>query len=96
MNNTEFIFIVSTILWLIIDWAKPMWANLKHEKYISMGVALVGAAALTVTFNLDLLVAFQLTEVVTVVGGVFAALAITAGSGLINEIAKAFKELRKA
>lgn len=87
--NIAFLLIVSSIMWLIIDWLKPMWASVPFAKYISMGVALVGAVALTLTFNLDLFVALELAAEPTIVGGVFAALTVTAGSGLINEIIKA-------
>lgn len=96
MNDMTFIFVVSSILWLLIDWAKPIWEKAAQAKYISMAVALVGAIALTVTFGLDLLVALELTETVTIIGSVFAALAITAGSGIINEIIKAISGLKGA
>lgn len=86
--NIAFLLIVSSIMWLIIDWLKPMWEAVDFAKYISMGVALVGAVALTLTFNLDLFVALELAAEPTIVGGVFAALTVTAGSGLINEIIK--------
>ena len=86
--NIGFLLIVSTIMWLIIDWAKPLWTAVPFAKYINMGVALVGAVALTLTFNLDLFVALELAAEPTIIGGVFAALTVTAGSGLINEIIK--------
>lgn len=89
MKDIGFILIVSTILWLLVDWLKPIWEASGASRYISMAVAAVGAAALVLTFRLDLLVAIGLTEQASVVGQVFAGLSITAGSGLINEIIKA-------
>lgn len=89
MNSIQFILVTSTILWLLVDWVKPMWENLTISRYLTMGIAAVGAVALVITFDLDLLVALNLTEQMSVVGKVFAAMAMTAGSGLINEIIKA-------
>lgn len=89
MNTLQFILVVSTILWLLIDWLKPIWEKVSFSRYVSMMVALIGAIALVVTFKLDLLVALNVAEETTLIGEIFAALSITAGSGLINEILKA-------
>ena len=89
MNDVGTILTLSTIMWLLIDWLKPLWASAKAAKYITMAVALVGSAAMVVSFGLDLLTAAKITTAPSIVGAVFAALAMTAGSGLINEIVKA-------
>lgn len=89
MNEMTTIVILSTILWLLVDWLKPLWEQVKGAKYITMGIALVGAIAITVTFGLDLLLAIGVSNEYTVIGAVFAALSMTAGSGMLNEIIKA-------
>lgn len=89
MNELTTILMLSTIMWLLVDWLKPLWENVSAAKYITMAVALAGSIAMTLTFGLDLLVAVGISQNATVIGSVFAALAMTAGSGLINEIVKA-------
>lgn len=86
MNNIGFIVIVTTILHALMDWIKTAWAGQKQAKCISMAVSTLGAAALVITFQLDLLVALGLTTDITHIGGVFAAVAIAAGSELIREL----------
>ena len=89
MDELNTIITLSTIMWLLVDWLKPLWEKVSFAKYITMAVALVGSVAMTLTFGLDLLIAVGVAEKGTAIGGVFAALAMTAGSGLINEIVKA-------
>ncbi len=89
-NSFEFILAVAGIMWLFIDWAKPLWTSSAYARYISIAVALAGAAAITATFGLDLLVAIGIAADVTIVGHVFAALAIAAGSALLNQIGKRY------
>lgn len=96
MEGITTILMLSTIMWLLVDWLKPLWAKAKLGKYITMVVALVGSVALTFTFSLDLLVAVGLATENTIVGAVFAALAMTAGSGLINEVVKAISGNKSA
>lgn len=45
MKDIGFILIVSTILWLLVDWLKPIWEASGASRYISMAVAAVEAAA---------------------------------------------------
>lgn len=89
MNEMTTIIILSTILWLIVDWLKPLWEKVNGAKYITMALALVGSVAITFTFKLDLLLAIGVSDQYTVIGAVFAALSMTAGSGMLNEIIKA-------
>lgn len=89
MNTIQSIVIVSTILWLLVDWLKPIWENVSISRYLTMAVALIGAIGLVLTFKFDLFVALDISEASTIIGEVFAVLSITAGSGLINEIIKA-------
>lgn len=89
MNDMTSIILLSTIMWLLVDWLKPLWEKLSFGKYITMAVALLGSVAMTFTFGLDLLLAIGVSAEPTVIGSVFAAVAMTAGSGLINEIVKA-------
>lgn len=95
MNELSTILMMSTIMWLIIDWFKPAWESLSVARYISIGVALVLSIVVTVSFNLDLLVATGLSAEHTVVGNIYAVLSMTAGSGLINEIMKAISSVKK-
>ena len=52
MKDIGFILIVSTILWLLVDWLKPIWEASGASRYISMAVAAVGAAALVTAAGL--------------------------------------------
>lgn len=88
MDEMTTIVLLSTIMWLLVDWLKPIWEKVSFAKYITMLVALAGSVAMTLTFGLDLLVAVGVSTSETVIGYIFAALAMTAGSGLINEIIK--------
>lgn len=89
MNSTISLLVsLAIIMWQLIDWMKLNWESVSFARELTIGVALVLSIGLTLTFSLDLFVALSLATEPTIVGGVFAALALTAGSGFINEVVK--------
>lgn len=76
----------SAILWVFIDRAKKLWAELSWGRWITTSLAVIGGFLLAFCYGLDLLQAVGLTDCVTMGGQVFAGLAVAAGSSCINEI----------
>lgn len=76
----------SAILWVFIDRAKKLWAELSWGKWITTASALAGGFLLAFGYGLDLLQAVGLTEWASLGGQIFAGLAVAAGSSCINEI----------
>lgn len=76
----------SAILWVFIDRAKKLWAELSWGKWLTTASALAGGFLLAFGYGLDLLQAVGLTDVASLGGQIFAGLAVAAGSSCINEI----------
>ena len=76
----------SAILWVFIDRAKKLWAELSWGRWITTSLAVIGGFLLAFGYGLDLLQAVGLTDTITIGGQVFAGLAVAAGSSCINEI----------
>lgn len=76
----------SAILWVFIDRAKKLWAEVSWGKWITTAAALAGGFLLAFGYGLDLLQAVGLTEGASLGGQIFAGLAVAAGSSCINEI----------
>lgn len=55
MTMMKLIFLVSVLMWYIIDRFKPLWVDVKNGKYITMAVSAVFAAVLCFGLKLDLL-----------------------------------------
>lgn len=86
------ILMFSAILWVFLDRAKKMWADVRFGNWITTAVATAAGMALAFGYGLDLLAAVGLTQAVTFGGQVFAGLAVAAGSSCINEIIEKTKE----
>lgn len=80
------ILMFSAILWVFLDRAKKLWAEISWGKWITTGTAMVAGFLLAFGYGLDLLLAVGLTQAVTIGGQIFAALAVAAGSSCINEL----------
>lgn len=76
----------SLIIWILIDRFKPLWADLKWSGYITNLVALAMGVAVAFTFDLDILVAMDLSEEVTILGKIFTSVALMGGSSCVHEI----------
>ena len=76
----------SLIIWILIDRFKPIWQDTKWSGYITNLVALVMGVAVAFTFDLDILVAMDLSEEVTILGKIFTAVALMGGSSCVHEI----------
>lgn len=76
----------SLIIWILIDRFKPIWQDVKWSGYITNLVALVMGVAVAFTFDLDILVAMELADEVTILGKVFTAVALMGGSSCVHEI----------
>ena len=87
------ILALATILWVFIDWAKPLYAKFKYSRYVTIGISLVCGLVQAFMFKLDLLVAIGVTEITTIWGTVYAGLAICGGSALVYKIIEAVKNI---
>ena len=76
----------SAILWVFLDRAKKLWADLSWGKWLTTAFSLAAGILLAFGYGLDLLQATGLTEGVTLGGQIFAGLAVAAGSSCIHEI----------
>lgn len=89
------IFSFSLIIWILIDRFKGMWENSKYKSYITSGVALLLGAAVSIVYQLDIVVALGLSETASTLGIVLTALAMMGGSSCIAEIMEkiSFKQM---
>lgn len=76
----------SLIIWILIDRFKGLWHGHKYSSYITSLIALLLGIAVAFLYQLDLVVALELTDEQTVLGYIFTGLAIMGGSSCINEI----------
>lgn len=91
MNSITLILALSSIVWLIVDRLKPMWANLVCGKYITTIVAGLLGAAGVFSFNLDLIYALNVVSDITIGGQLLTVLALMSGSSVISEIINRIK-----
>lgn len=87
------IIALATVLWVFIDWAKPVYEKLSFSRYITIGISLVCGLLQAFGFGLDLLVALGITETASIWGTVYAGLAISGGSALIYKMIDALKNI---
>lgn len=80
------IIIFSVILWVFIDRAKKMWANVSWGNWITTCIATACGLLLAFGYGLDLLSALGVCEFQTIGGHIFAGLAIAGGSSVVNEL----------
>lgn len=85
------LFVLSTIIWFVIDRAKPLWASLSWGKYVTIALAAVLGAVVVFTYGIDILVALAVTSQVTVVGEILSTLIIMSGSSALSELLELIK-----
>lgn len=90
MEALSTIIFISILMWYIIDRAKPLWAALKHGKYITVAVSAVFAFALAFGYHLDFVAAMNIASPSTI-GIVLTALVFMGGSSGLSELIKKLK-----
>ena len=85
------LFVLSTIIWFVIDRVKPFWSGLSWGKYVTIAVAAVLGAVVVFTYGIDILVALAVTNQVTIVGEILSTLIIMSGSSALSELLKLIK-----
>lgn len=80
------LFVLSTIIWFVIDRVKPFWSGLSCGKYVTIAVAAVLGAVVVFTYGIDILVALAVTNQVTIVGEILSTLVIMSGSSALSEL----------
>ena len=80
------LFVLSTIIWFVIDRVKPFWSGLSWGKYVTIVVAAVLGAVVVFTYGIDILVAIAVTNQVTIVGEILSTLVIMSGSSALSEL----------
>ena len=85
------LFVLSTIIWFVIDRVKPFWSGLSWGKYVTIAVAAVLGAVVVFTYGIDILVALAVTNQVTIVGEILSTLVIMSGSSALSELLKLVK-----
>ena len=80
------LFVLSTIIWFVIDRVKPFWSGLSWGKYVTIVVAAVLGAVVVFTYGIDILVALAVTNHVTIVGEILSTLVIMSGSSALSEL----------
>ena len=86
MDSITLILALSSIIWLIVDRMKPLWADLVWGKYITTATAAVLGAIGVFGFELDLIYALGVVEEACVGGQLLTVLALMSGSSVISEI----------
>ena len=85
------LFVLSTIIWFVIDRIKPIWSELSWGKYVTIAVAAILGAVVVFTYGIDILVALAVTNQVTIVGEILSTLIIMSGSSALSELLKLIK-----
>ena len=80
------LFVLSTIIWFVIDRVKPFWSGLSWGKYVTIVVAAVLGAVVVFTYGIDILVALAVTNQVTIVGEILSTLVIMSSSSALSEL----------
>ena len=86
MDQITMIVVLSSVIWILVDRFKTIWANLSFGKYITSIVAAALGAAVTFCYGLDVICALGVSSEITIVGQIITILSITGGSSIINEI----------
>ena len=87
------ILALATILWVFIDWAKPLYAKFKYSRYVTIGISVICGMVQAFMFKLDLLTAIGVVEAKTIWGTIYAGLVISGGSALVNKVLDAIKNI---
>ena len=91
MENLTLIIALSAVLWFIVDKFKPLWAEKRWGKYITMAVSAIGGFGLTFAFGLDLIYACGLVENLTLAGQILTGLILMSGSSAVAEVIERIK-----
>lgn len=87
MTMLKLILLASVLMWYIIDRFKPLWADVKNGKYITIAVSAVFAAVLCFGLRLDLLDALNAgAEGPWWLGVVLTMLILMSGSSAVAEL----------
>lgn len=92
MQMVGIILSISVVIWYLIDRFKPLWAEAKGSKFITIGIAAILGAIAVCTFGLDILVATGIVKEVTVFGQICTVLLYMAGSSAFAEIIERIKK----
>lgn len=76
----------SLIIWILIDRFKPLWEDCSLKSIITSGIALILGGAVSIVYQLDIVVALGLSDVVSPLGMILTALALMGGSSCVAEI----------
>lgn len=87
------ILALTTILWVFIDWIKPLYENFKYSRYVTIAISVVCGMLQAFMFKLDLLTAIGIMEEVSIWGTIYAGLVISGGSALVNKVLDAVKNI---
>lgn len=87
------ILALATILWVFIDWIKPIYEKVNYSRYITIGISVVCGMMQAFMFKLDLLTAIGVLENATIWGTIYAGLVISGGSALVNKVLGAIKNI---
>ena len=91
MDSLALIIALSAVLWYLIDRFKPLYKDLSFGKWITIGLAAIGAFAFSFGFGLDLLAACNLTPEMTILGQIITGLILMSGSSAVSEIIEKIK-----
>ena len=80
------LFVLSTIIWFVIDRVKSFWSGLSWGKYVTIVVAAVLVSVFVFTYGIDILVALAVTNQVTIVGEILSTLVIMSSSSALSEL----------
>ena len=80
------LFVLSTIIWFVIDRVKPFWSGLSWGKYVTIVVAAVLGDVVVFTYGINILVVLSVTNQVTIVGEILSTLVIMSGSSALSEL----------
>ena len=87
------ILALATILWVFIDWVKPLYEKFKYSRYVTIGISVLCGMLQAFMFKLDLLTAIGIVESATIWGTIYAGLVISGGSALVNKVLEAIKNI---
>ena len=76
----------SLIIWILIDRFKPLWEDCSLKSIITSGIALLLGGAVSIVYQLDIVVALGLSDVVSPLGMILTSLALMGGSSCVAEI----------
>ena len=86
------ILALATIMWVFIDWIKPLYEKFKYSRYVTIGISLVCGIIQAFMFKLDLLVAVGVVGEPSFWGTLYAGLAISGGSALVHKVLEAISK----